>query len=152
MNFLDDYTRDLYRDILKRQPAPGEIAGWLQAYDAGTVSPSGVAGLILNSQEAKVDFVQQEFQALLGRTEDPADANALANYSSREALILTLVSSPEYYKQERRDPGQLRRCGLPRPRRDQPDRPDHGQQLARPLRQGDADDHGRLGAPLKHPL
>jgi len=97
IDFLDNYVRDLYREILRRQPAPAEVAAWLQAYDAGTVAPSSTAFQLLNGQEARVDFVQQEFFALLGRLASNADAASLAGYTSRENLILAIVGSPEYF-------------------------------------------------------
>lgn len=95
-NILASYTRDLYRDILHREGTPGEVANWVNSLDAGGVTVAQVPTLILGSTEARAIFIQQEFAALLGRSADQASVNALINYPTREALIVTLVGSPEY--------------------------------------------------------
>jgi len=96
-NFQADYTRDLFRDILHRDGTQGEIASWVQLFDAGTINATQEPGFLLNSTEARSDFAQQEFQTLLGRAADSGTVNALVNYSSRESVILFIVGSAEYY-------------------------------------------------------
>ena len=96
-NFQADYTRDLFRDILHRDGSPGEIASWVQLLDSGAINVTQEPGFLLNSTEARSDFIQQEFQSLLGRAADPGTVNALVNYSSRESVILFIMGSSEYY-------------------------------------------------------
>ncbi len=96
-NDLANYVRDVYRDVLKRQPSAGEVANWVQAVDQGGVAKNQIAFAVVNSTEARVDYVQQEFAALLGRFADPSGAASFANYSNRENVILTIVGSAEYF-------------------------------------------------------
>lgn len=96
-NVLASYTRDLYRDILQRNGSPAEVANWVNALDTGAVTVPQIATLIINSLEARGVYIQQEFQTLLGRNADQATINALISYPTREALIVTIVGSPEYY-------------------------------------------------------
>lgn len=96
-NIVAGYIRDLYRDIFKRDASPAEVANWINAVSDGSVSLLNLAAIFLNSQEAREDYVQAEFQALLGRTTDAASAASLAGYANREALVILIVGSPEYY-------------------------------------------------------
>ncbi len=96
-NFQANYTRDLFRDIFHRDASQSEVASWVQLLDRGAINAAQEPGLLLNSPEARADFIQQEFQTLLGRPADAGAINAFSNYSSRESVILTIVGSPEYY-------------------------------------------------------
>ncbi len=96
-NVIAGYVRDLYRDILKRDATPAEVGGWVTGVSNGTVSLLNLPAVFLNSIEAKVNYVEAEFQALLGRTTDLASALALANYTNREAIVILIVGSPEYF-------------------------------------------------------
>ncbi len=96
-NFQASYTRDLFRDVLHRNANPSEVASWVQLFDKGVINLTQEPGFLLNSQEARANFVQQEFQTLLGRPADQGAINAFVNYSSRESVILTIVGSQEYY-------------------------------------------------------
>ncbi|WP_435005882.1 FG-GAP repeat domain-containing protein [Tundrisphaera lichenicola] len=96
-NRMAGYVRDLYRDILGRDASASDTAFWVSAMDKGSVQPFALPGIFLNSQEGRLRFVQQQFQALLGRSIDPRSASALANYPFRESLILKIVNSAEYF-------------------------------------------------------
>ena len=96
-NFPARYTRELYRDILKREASPNEVAAWVQAYDANSTSLGAQVALLLNSDEARRLVVNQEFVALLGRSADSGALAGLSGYANREALILTIIGSDEYF-------------------------------------------------------
>ncbi len=95
-NFLAGYTQDLYRDILKRNASSAEVFNWLQAFDQGTVFLNQEASILLNTPEARANYIQQEFVALLGHTADPGTVASILNYPNRESVVITLVGSPEY--------------------------------------------------------
>ena len=96
-NFPARYTRELFRDILLREATPTDVATWVQAYDTDSTTLGMQAALILNSTEARRLVVNDQFVALLGHAADDYARSALSGYSSREALILTIVGSAEYY-------------------------------------------------------
>ena len=96
-NFPARYTRELYRDILLREATPTEVATWVQAYDSDSVTLGTQVATILNSTEARRLVVNDQFVALLGHTADNYAMSSLSGYASREALILTIVGSAEYF-------------------------------------------------------
>ena len=96
-NIEASYTEDLYRDILHRDPAASEVANWVTQMDTGAITMTQLPAILLNSQESRADVVNAEFETLLGRVADPSALASLTNYSSREALILTIMSSAEFY-------------------------------------------------------
>ena len=97
-NFLAGYIRDVYRDVLKRNASPSDVAMWLNAIDGGSVAFGNFAGIILNSAEARAIYIQSEFQALLGHGADPGTVAYLQQtYANRENVAIFLVGSPEYY-------------------------------------------------------
>ncbi len=95
-NFQAAYTQDIYRDLLHRQATPAEVAYWVGLEDSNTINISQLAGFIINSDEARALFIQQEFQTLLGRPADQFAINGFLKYTSRENLILAIVGSSEY--------------------------------------------------------
>ncbi len=93
---LPAWIRSIYRDVLGRDPAPLEIAYRVRQFDQGVINEVNYARDLVNSDEAHKRFVQEQFQKYLGHL--PTDGGeSLKNYSSREALISTIVSSQEYF-------------------------------------------------------
>ena len=95
--FIAGDIQNLYRDILGRMASPAEDAGWISAVDTGGVAFSSVPGLILNSTEAREDFVQSQFQTILGLSASPSTLASLANYTSRANIDILLVSSSTFF-------------------------------------------------------
>ncbi len=96
-NFEAGFVRDVYRDALKRNASSADVASWLGQLDTNSINNFQIATTVLNSAEGRGVYINQEFQALLGR---PADAGAIAafqGYANREAVVLAIVGSPEYY-------------------------------------------------------
>ena len=96
-NFPARYTRELFRDILLREATPTDVATWVQAFDTDSTTLGAQVAVILNSTEARRLVVNDEFVALLGHPADNYAMASLNNYASREALILTIVGSAEYF-------------------------------------------------------
>ncbi len=96
-SFQAGYVRDLYRDILHRNDDPSEVALYLRMLDNGSLALTQIPGLLLNSYEARDNYIQQEFQALVGHPADPGTVASLHNYANRESVVITLVGSAEYY-------------------------------------------------------
>ena len=97
-NFVAGYIEDVYRDVLRRDAPPGDVAYWLGSIDRGSVAFGNFAGVILNSAEARGLYVQAEYQALLGHAADPSTVAGLQNYAKREDIVVRLAGSAEYYR------------------------------------------------------
>ena len=99
---LDQLPGRLHREPLSRHPPPdGQPIGRHLLADggstAGRVAFGSLAADFLNSTEARMDYVQSEFIALLGHGADVGTLTSLANYATRENIVILLVSSPEYF-------------------------------------------------------
>jgi FG-GAP-like repeat len=96
-NFVASYIQSLYGDILVRNASHSDVAFWLNQIDSGTVAFSNLASILLNSLEAREDYVQAEFFKLLGHGADQGTLASLANYVHREDIAVLIVGSPEYF-------------------------------------------------------
>src|SRR5262249_62084920 len=70
-----DFIKSLYRDVLHREAAAGEVSGWI-TYIAGGGTLSSVASLIVRSNEAYGYVVDRWYQAYLRRFADAAAKNS----------------------------------------------------------------------------
>jgi hypothetical protein len=90
----------LYADVLRRAPAAVEVAGWVQAMQAG-VSPQAVAWGFLTSVEGTSDALQRLYLQALRRGVDPAGlayfSPALQAGAPLEIVADNLFGSAEYY-------------------------------------------------------
>jgi uncharacterized repeat protein (TIGR01451 family) len=93
------YLTGLYADVLRRAPAPAELAGWAQVLQAGGTQ-AVVVGL-LTSPEGATDAVQTLYRQALRR---PADPVGLASFAPLlqagaplEAVADAVFGSPEYF-------------------------------------------------------
>ena len=96
-NATAGYVADLYRDILRRNASPSEVANFVRAVDNGSIPLLNIAAILLNSVEARGVFIQDEFQARLGHRADPGTVANLSGYANREVIPIFLVGSPEFY-------------------------------------------------------
>ncbi len=89
-----------YRDILGRAPTASDSLFWMKVLDRG-VSRQRVATIFARSDEGLAHTVQREYRRLLGRSAAPGElatqVKTLRRTNSADNLILTLVTSPEYF-------------------------------------------------------
>jgi hypothetical protein len=97
-SYTAGFVQGLYRDVIGRPGGGAEIGSWLTKIDQGQVSLAALPSLFLNSTEVRQLFVQSAFIGYLGRAADQATLTSLGNYSSREALLDTIVSGAEYFR------------------------------------------------------
>ncbi len=91
------YVQALYRDILHRDPAPEEVAGWV-----AQIAPRGrgvVSNGVWRSLESAQLRVSEAFRTYLGRTADPTGLSTWAPYwqaHGEDALRAMVIGSDEY--------------------------------------------------------
>jgi hypothetical protein len=88
-----------YHDVLGRAMDPSGAQAFSQAMAAGA-TPAGVAAILVNSLEARIDQVQGLYLRYFGR---PADAgglnffvNALYHQADQDLIVANLLASTEY--------------------------------------------------------
>ena len=101
-DLLASWVRSVYRDVMFRDASPGEVGSWLARLNGGATQRQFVAAIV-NSHEARVRYVTEQYQALLGRTPSAGEAAGLANYARRTDVIVALVGGEEYYNRHGRD-------------------------------------------------
>jgi photosystem II stability/assembly factor-like uncharacterized protein len=93
-----------FSDLLNRPPDPSGQSLYLGQLQAG-VSRSTVALELLTSAEYRTDLIQADFMKYLGRAASTTDVmgflSALQSGATDEAVIVSLVSSPEFYANQR---------------------------------------------------
>lgn len=97
-SYTAGFVQGLYRDVIGRPGGGAEIGSWLTKIDQGQVTTAALPSLFLNSAEVRQLFVQSAFIGYLGRATDQGTLNSLGNYSSREAVLTTIVASDEYFR------------------------------------------------------
>jgi hypothetical protein len=90
-------VRSAISDLELREPSPQEVGGWIRGFTSGQVSPQSFFDSLIDGPGARSQYVREQVRALLGREADPGTVAALSGYASREELIITLASSPEYF-------------------------------------------------------
>ena len=94
------FLKALYTDVLHRQIDPSGDQSW-GAMLTGGASTEAVAGLVLQSGEARQDLVQDYYLAFLHRTPDSNGVagfvNAMQHGEREEQVVAGIVGSPEYY-------------------------------------------------------
>ncbi len=91
------YVRSVYRDVLGRNAAPGEVAYWVNQLATGQINFNSLVAALLNSPEGRDFAVNQIFEQYLGRPASPTELQAFQNYQSREAVVAAVVNSDEFY-------------------------------------------------------
>jgi hypothetical protein len=94
-NAQASWIRSVFRDVLVREATPDDVAAGVRQLDSGVTMPQ-FAQAILNSTEARIQYVREQYIKLLGRDPGPAGAASLAGYARREDVVVFLVSSAEY--------------------------------------------------------
>lgn len=98
------FVINLYRSpaVLGREPAAAELAPWLNALAAGTMSRKLVAFSVLSSQEYRTRDVNRVYQDFLDRNIDPPSLDYalafLATGGRIEALEVNVLASNEYFQ------------------------------------------------------
>ena len=90
-------VRSVISDQEQRVPTPSEVGFWLREFTYGRTSPTAFFPSIIDGAGARGQFVREQVRALLGREADPGTVASLSNFASREELIVSLASSPEYF-------------------------------------------------------
>jgi len=102
-DLLASWVRSVYRDVMFRDASPGEVGSWLAKLNGGGATQRQFVAAIVNSHEARVRYVVEQYRALLGRTPSAGEAAGLANYARRTDVIVALVGGEEYYNRHGRD-------------------------------------------------
>ncbi|HRA50892.1 DUF4214 domain-containing protein [Actinotalea sp.] len=101
----DAWVRQLYRHVLQREAADGEVLGWLEHLAAGHDRGSVAMGFLL-STERLATVVNGYYLHLLGRDLDPSGRQswvaAIQAGTRTEAIIGGIVASEEYYVRAQR--------------------------------------------------
>ncbi len=97
-NPLAGRIRTIYRDLLNREASGDEVANVLKTYDGRPFDSGGFIANLLNSPEARRNFVTESFRKLLGRLPSAAELSANQNYASRATLLQTILSGDEYFR------------------------------------------------------
>jgi hypothetical protein len=99
------WVRQLYQDILGRQPSTDEVSYWTSRLAAGT-SRAVVARGFLLSTERLTTVIDGYYDELLGRSIDPSGSAswvaAIQNGSRTEEVIGGIVASEEYFVRAQR--------------------------------------------------
>ena len=94
------WVRQLYQDILGREPSADEVAYWTGRMAAGT-GRAAVARGFLVSTERLTTVIDGYYRDLLGRAIDPSGSaswvTAIQNGSRTEEVIGGIVASEEYF-------------------------------------------------------
>jgi Domain of unknown function (DUF4214) len=97
------FVQTLYFDFLKRLGdlgKPNDAGGWVNALNAGALTPQQVANAIARSPEAQGVLVDGLYLKIFGRTSDPSGRAAFVNFLQHggtvEQVITAMVTSPEY--------------------------------------------------------
>jgi hypothetical protein len=105
----EGFVTQLYRDVLRREPDPGGLAGWTGLLDSGKGQDSKaqqdmralVAQGFVNSVEYHMDVVQGFYNNFLHRAADSAGLNAWTNFlaqgGTQRQLEAQFLSSDEYF-------------------------------------------------------
>ncbi|QDV38156.1 FG-GAP repeat domain-containing protein [Tautonia plasticadhaerens] len=102
-------VRSVLSDLEQRVPSPSEVGFWIREFTYGRTSPTAFFPTVIDGAGARAQFVREQVRSLLGREADPATVASLSNYASREELIISLASSPEYFARAGGDnPGFVR--------------------------------------------
>ncbi len=95
-----NYVATLYHDVLGRAASSAEIAAWQQAAAVLNLSPAQVASAIVNSTEAHVRLVTQDYQTYLHRAPDAAGLAGWVGYlnvgGQPETVVAGILASTEY--------------------------------------------------------
>lgn len=95
-----DYVEGLYRSIFNRNGDAGGIANWAGLLGSGALSRLGVVQALWNSQEHRVDEVNQFYQVFLGRAAEPQGLNSwvgqLESGVREETVAAAFLNSVEY--------------------------------------------------------
>lgn len=97
----ENHIRQIYRDVLGRTPADGEVRGWTDRVDRG-MSPARLAAAVLDSAEARGRMVDLAYRSDLGRPSDPAGRTFWTEFlrtRSVSAMRTLMLASPEVYAQ-----------------------------------------------------
>jgi hypothetical protein len=93
------FVGGLYRNVLNRDPGPGEVDGWVELLLTGT-SRAQVVDAIWRSPEHRGLEVDSYYASFLHRAADPAGragwVNALLGGAGEEGVVLAFLTSPEY--------------------------------------------------------
>lgn len=94
------WVRAMYRDVLGREPSPGEVASWVATLASGGDRWSVAMGFLL-SAERLGGRVDEQYVHVLGRPIDPQGlvtwVRALQGGARFESVIGGIVASEEYY-------------------------------------------------------
>jgi hypothetical protein len=95
------WVTGLYQKLLGRNPAPSEVAGWVNALQGG-MTPAAIAYGFAASPEREAQRITADYQRYLNRTPEPgivaAWVNAFVNGFSNEDVIAGFVGSIEYFQ------------------------------------------------------
>jgi hypothetical protein len=98
-----EYVSGLYNSILHRNPAPAEVAGWVNVLDAGA-SPQEVALAFTTSQEYSANVIRAEYALFLGRQASPVEVagwlQALQAGFGEKQVEASFLSSEEFFRQQ----------------------------------------------------
>ncbi|HVX15780.1 MAG TPA: DUF4214 domain-containing protein, partial [Pirellulales bacterium] len=114
------FLTNLYRELFDRNPDASGFQFWLNflATNGGTTASgqsnastrNEVVQLFLNSQEYLTHWVDSAFQAFLNRPTDHGSetffVQQLENGVSEQSVLVTILSSPEYFSHPGPTPGQ----------------------------------------------
>ena len=91
-----------YNDLLQRAPDAGGLAAWTNLLNSGAANTMQVAEAIVNSQEFRIDAVQNAYQTFLHRAADPGGLNAFVNFLAAGGTIKMvdsiMLGSQEYFQ------------------------------------------------------
>jgi hypothetical protein len=96
----DKFVGQVYTDLLHRTPAPAEVAGFANPLNSMSITRSGVAMAVLNSDEFLTIETNDFFNALLHRpplTTELGGYVAVLKATSFEQAQATLAGMPEYF-------------------------------------------------------
>lgn len=96
------FARQLYRDLLGREPDAGGLAFWQAVVGQGSVSHAQAVSTFLSGEEMKTTglFVVKLYEAVLGRDPDYGGwafwLSALRSGTSPQSLLGSFLNSPEF--------------------------------------------------------
>jgi hypothetical protein len=88
----DDFVHSLYHNVLGRQPAAAEVAGWVQFLNAGGSRQTVIADFV-NSAEADQRVIESDYLAYLARQGGAAEVNGWVGQVQQGRLSLTDVAA-----------------------------------------------------------
>jgi hypothetical protein len=95
------FVAGLYTNLLHRSPQAAEVTPWVNALDAGTLTPQQAALNFTTSTEYRTNVIQSDYQKLLGRTASTVEVNnfvaALQNGLSQQQVVVVFLASDEYF-------------------------------------------------------